>query len=226
MNKAYCQQMLDSFWTFLKKVVKNIEWPIIIGIWGFFTLVIIAIDKSYSFFFVGIFTVIGIFLTMLAAYNSYRQKSTALIDKYEEIFFGERMEKKRKSAARFLLGEGVEGSLDLEDVLDFFEAPLAQKINSGEIDGFQAYSYFYYWIRLYWQASQEYINNYRKEDELCAWGSLKGLYEKMSNYEKAEIKRDGGKEYKDDDLVLSPEKLQIYLRKEARQFNVKRKVNQ
>jgi hypothetical protein len=113
------------------------------------------------------------------------------------------------------LGEKSEGNGDLEDVLDFLEAPIAQKVISGEIDEFQAYSYFYHWIRLYWQAAQKYIEDYRK-DEPAAWGSLKVLYEIMSIYEKAETKADTGKQYNDDDLVLSSDKLKKYLREEAR----------
>lgn len=129
--------------------------------------------------------------------------------------FFERMEGKRKSAAQFLLGENQDGSGDLEDVLDFFEAPLARKVNSGEINPFEAYSYFYHWVNLYWQAAQKYIEVYR-QDEPAAWGSLKDLHQKLSDYEKAEIKRDTRKQASDDDLVLKPEKLEKYLRQEVR----------
>jgi hypothetical protein len=209
---------MKRLWPLLKRILINIEWPIIIGIWGFFTLVVTVADRKYSPVFIIIFTILGLFFTGLAAYNSYRHKSTALLDKYEERFF-ERMEAKRKSAAQFLLGEDVVGIgyLDLEDVLDFFQAPIAEKVKSGEIDGFQTYLYFFYWIRLYWQASQEYIENYRKDPhERCAWESIEGLYKKMSNYEKAERRRETGKACSDDDLVLSPEKLKEFLRKEAK----------
>jgi hypothetical protein len=63
-----------------------------------------------------------------------------LLDKYEERFF-EKMEGKRKHAAQFLLGENPDGAGDLEDVLDFLEAPLARKFNSGEINPFETYGY-------------------------------------------------------------------------------------
>jgi hypothetical protein len=201
-------------WSIWKRIVINIEWPIIIGIWGFFTLIIAVADKGYSSVFIIIFTILGLFFTGLAAYNSYRHKSTALLDKYEERFF-DKMEPKRKRAAQFLLNENPDGAGDLEDILDFFEAPIAQKVASGELDEFKTYSYFYHWVRLYWQAAQKYIEDYR-QDEPAAWGSLEGLYKKMSDFEKGEIKSDTGKVVTDNELILKPEKLEKYLRQEAK----------
>ncbi len=199
----------------VKRIITNIEWPIMIGIWAFFALIVTVKEKQYPSEFTILLTALAILLVLLTAYNSYRQKSTALLDKYEERFF-EKMEGKRKSAARFLLGEDDSGTgyLDLQDVLDFFEAPLARKLDSEEINGFQTYSYFYHWVRLYGQAAQEFIENYQKS-EPCAWGSLPSLYQKMSDYEKAEIRRDTGKRCSDEDLVLSAEKLRKYLMEEA-----------
>ncbi len=215
MNRDYHKHLItNQLWPILKRIIIHIEWPIIIGIWGFFTVIVVINDKEYPLIFIIFITILGIICTALAAYNSYRHKSTALLDKYEEIFCG-RMESKRKSAAQFLLGNNQDGSYDLEDVLNFFEAPLARKVNSGEIDPFEAYSYFYHWLKLYWQAAQKYIEDYRKY-EPAAWVSLKALYEELSNYEKAEIKRDSGKQCSNNDLVFKSDKLRIYLRQEAR----------
>ena len=47
-------------------------------------------------------------------------------------------------------------------------------------------------------------------------GSLVGLYKKMSNYEKEEIRRDTKKVCSDAEMILTSEKLKEYLRKEAR----------
>ena len=44
------------------------------------------------------------------------------------------MKSERESAARFLLAESSNGD-DLEDVLDYLESPIAEKVVSGAVDG-------------------------------------------------------------------------------------------
>jgi hypothetical protein len=208
----YMEAMFKALAT-LKRVFTNIEWPGFIGLWGFLTLAIMALSQGYSVYFVIILAAMGVGMAIIVAHNTFRNKSEVLIDKYEEKFF-EKLESKRKSAAQFLLGNNPQGSGELEDILDFLEAPLAQKVIGNYIDAREVYSYFYHWIRLYWQASQNYINDYRK-DEPGAWGSIGKLYEYVSVYEKKEIKKDTGKVCTDNDLILTPQKLKKYLKEEA-----------
>ena len=204
-------------WTIFKRTTQNIEWPTLIGLWGFITLAITLRSQGYPLYFVIGLAGIGIVVSFLAAYNSYRQKSTALLDKYEERFF-ERMKRERRLAAQYLLGKRKETD-ELEDVLDFFEAPIARKLLSGHLDSFEVYSYFFHLISLYLQAAQGFIEKYRRE-EPAAWGDLESLWNKMFAIEKAELKRDRHKRkiqwQIDQDLLLRPEKLKEYLEQEAR----------
>lgn len=198
----------------LKRIVQNVEWPSIIGLCGFFTLAIMALSQGYSLYLVIILATIGLSVSFLAAYNSFKHRSSALIDKYEEKFF-EKLEDKRKGAAKFLLGENLEGAGDLEYILDFLQAPLSQKVIDNYIDDKEVYNYFYHWIRLYWQASQEYIIDYRK-NEPTAWSSIELLYKQVSVYEKTKMEKITEKPCTNDDLILTQEKLEKYLKQEAR----------
>ena len=204
-------------WKLIKRTGQNFEWPSLIGLWAFCTLAIMSLDRNYPLYFVITLAAVGIFLTILAAHNTYRQKSNALIDKYEEKFF-ERMKQERKLAAQYLLGK-INESDGLEDILDFFEALIARRVITGEIDAFQIYSNFYHWIVLYLQAAKTFIEDYRK-DEPAAWSSLQTLYDRMIEYEKAEIIRDVRKSNDelilDKKLALTPHKMQKYLEQEAR----------
>lgn len=186
---ARAKSVIMQIWKATKRTFQHIEWPTLIGLWGFGLLATTSLAQGYPLIFVIVLATIGIFFSLLAAYNSYRQKSTILVDKYEEKFF-ERMKPERRLAAQYLLGKRKESG-ELEEILDFFEAPIAKKTISGEIAEDQVYSYFYHWIRLYWQAAQDYIKEYR-QDEPCAWGSLKILYDIISNLEKIERRKDTG----------------------------------
>ena len=81
-NRAKSHSMW--IWKVIKRTGQNFEWPSLIGLWGFFTLAIMSLAQGYPLYFVVTLAVIGIFFTLLAAHNSHRQKSTALVDKYEE----------------------------------------------------------------------------------------------------------------------------------------------
>ncbi len=118
----------------------------------------------------------------------------------------------------FLLGRNPDGFSDLEDVLDFFEALIAQKTVDNFLDDREVYSYFYHWIRLYWQASKEYVENYRREEPM-AWGTIQELHDIVTTFEKKEIKKDTGREPREDELFLSKDKMHKQLEKEARLTN-------
>ncbi len=174
---------------------------------GFGTLASV-LSKDYPIWFVLTIAAIGLFLVILATRNSYRNRSTELFDKYEERFFV-KMKQERKYAAKYLLGQN-DNSGDLEDVLDFFEAPIAEKVMSGELDAKQVWRYFYHWIKLYLQASNKYIDEYRK-DEPGAWESLDDLLHITSAIEKRETG------CSDKELLFSPQNLGKALQKEATQ---------
>lgn len=97
-----------------------------------------VLSQGYSLYFFIFLAALGLGVAILAAYNGFRQKTSALLDRYEENFF-ERMENKRKNAALFLLGQNPKGSGDLED-----EAPIAQKTIDHYLDDREVYSYFYH----------------------------------------------------------------------------------
>jgi len=171
---------------------------------GFITLGI-ALHKDYGTWISLAFAIVGLILALSAAHNAYIAKSTALVDKYDERFF-RNMKHERRSAALFLLGENSTSD-ELEDVLDFFETPIAKKVEECSIDAEQVYETFYHWIRLYYQASETFIGDYRK-DEPAAYTSLAGLYAETSKFEVNQIGT--GK-----NLRLAPERLTEYLRQEA-----------
>ncbi len=201
-----------------KRIYQNVEWPSIIGLAGFCTLAVMALSQGYSFYFFIFLAALGLGVAILAAHNGFRQKSSALLDRYEEKFF-ERMENKRKNAALFLLGQNPKGSGDLEDVLDFFEAPIAQKTIDHYLDDREVYSYFYHWIRLYWQAAKDYVERYR-EEEPEAWEDLETLYDIVTGFAERDIqegiKKGTRGERRENEIILSKEKLQRQLEQEAR----------
>jgi len=176
-----------------------------VGVFFGFVSLGVALLKDYGFWICLAVWITGFVLALFAAHNSYVSKSTALVDKYEEIFF-RKMNRERKSAALFLLGENSNGD-ELEDILDFFESPVAKKTAEGCIDVEQVYDTFYHWIRLYYQASKKFIEEYRKA-EPAAYTSLAGLYAVTSNCERKEAGADR-------DLCLPAEKLKEYLQQES-----------
>jgi len=168
-----------------------------------------------------VLVILGLGVAILAAYNGFRQKSFALLDRYEERFF-ERMGKKRKNAALFLLGQNPQGCADLEDILDFFQAPIAQKTIDQHLEDREVYSYFYHWIRLYWQAAKDYVDRYR-EDEPEAWQDLETLYHIVTDCAErdveAGIKKGTRRERREEEITLTEEKIRRQLEQEAEWTN-------
>jgi hypothetical protein len=196
----------------VRRLLQHIEWPATTILFGFVALAA-AMRKDVDFWFVALVALIGLALALLAAHNSYVQKSTALLDKYEETFF-RKMRAERKSAAQFLLGQSS-NSDELEDVLDFFEAPMAKKLERGCIDAEELYEIFYHVIRLYHQASKKFVDEYRGE-EPAAYTSLDRLYAELSKFEKRELETQFKRPYTEEELTLKAEKLKEYLQQEAR----------
>jgi hypothetical protein len=205
------KQMADTAFVALKGIYQHIDFNCVMSFIAFATLAT-ALSRDYPLWFALTMAGIGIGMAVLAAHNSYVQKSTALLDKYEERFFVG-MESKRNSAALFLLGEQPSAN-DLEDVLDYLESPIAAKTISGAMDPKQVYDVFYHWVRLYWQAGEPFINEYRKE-EPAAWRTLKALYERLASFEKRILEDELKRPVTDEDLLLSQETLKKYLLQEA-----------
>jgi hypothetical protein len=195
----------------VKRIVQHIDVAHVGVFFGFVSLGI-ALLKDYGFWVCLAVWIVGAVLALYAAHNSFISKSTAMVDKYEEVFFRQ-MRRERKSAALFLLGENRIAD-ELEDVLDFFESPIAKKISAGSIDAQQVYDTFYHWIRLYHQASHKFRQEYR-EAEPAAYTSIVALYAQTSQYEQKEIERELGRKCKLEDLLLNQEEMAKYLRQEA-----------
>jgi hypothetical protein len=168
----------------LKKVFKNFEWPGLAGMFGFLTLTFVSVTQGHEYFAVVIF-VLGVFFICIASYNSHRNKSIELLDRYEERFFI-KMKEERRLAAQYLLGQR-KGSAHFKYVIDFFDSPIASKVAKRQIDVKGVYEYFSHWIQLYWQAGHEDIEIYHKNDP-GAWPSLIKLYDSMVAMDKKELK--------------------------------------
>jgi hypothetical protein len=194
-----------------KRLFGHVEVAHVGVLFGFFTLGT-AMYKDFGVFISIMVAIVGLLLVYGAARNAYIAKSTALLDKYDERF-SEKMVRERKAAALFLLGENSDGD-ELEDVLDFFETPIARKVSDGSVDAEQIYETFYHWIRLYYQASLKFIEEYRKR-EPAAYSSLANLYAETAKYEQKEIEKKLGRKCKLEDLLLSEENMKMYLRQEA-----------
>jgi hypothetical protein len=203
----------------MKRWANHVEWHGVLIFFAFITLAINSI-KNHPYLAIAI-GIIGLLLFWASARSAYLYKSTTLLERYDERFF-ERMTAARKGAAQFLLGEkpdepdGPTGEDDLEDVLDFFESPLAEQVSKGVIDANDVYDKFYHWIRIYYQSpvTQQYLENYYKE-EPAAWGCLRDLYGALLTIEQHTVQKDKGS-CSLDDLQLTVEELTKYLKQETR----------
>jgi hypothetical protein len=205
-----------------KRIWYAVEWQGPTAFFAFCGLALALHREGYTLFPV-VFALIGFGLVWLAAVNTYHKQSVALMDKYDERFA--KMTDERKGAANFLLKRpsqdpnGPTGEEDLEDVLDFFEAPLATKLNDGAIGAEQVHDFFYHWIRMYFQASKGYIDDYRAEPgQKEAYKKLSDLYALTSEIELQGMREDAepNQTITVKDLILNQTQLTEYLESEAR----------
>ena len=70
----------------IQRTLQNVEWPTLIGLFGFLTLTYMSVTQRHPYFAAAIL-LIGVLFVVLAAYNSYRHKSIELVDRYERRFF-------------------------------------------------------------------------------------------------------------------------------------------
>jgi hypothetical protein len=201
----------------MKKLLNYIEWHAALILFAFTTLAMNWKGPLWASIVVGI---AGFALFLASCRSAFLYKSTALIDRYDERFFC-KMTKERRGAARMLLGQppespdGPTGEDDLEDVLDFFEAPLAASLKDGTVSARRIYDVFYDWVRSYYQSpvAQKFLQDYQNWQP-AAYTALRGLYGTLQEIERKEIISKTGK-CAASNLKLSPEDLEKCLRKEA-----------
>ncbi len=203
----------------MKKLLNHIEWHAALILFAFSTLAVNLYEKHPCLALA--IGVIGLLLFVASARSAFLYKSTALIDRYDERFFC-KMTKERRGAARFLLGEkpedvdGPAGEDDLEDVLDFFEAPLASSLKDGTVSARRLYDVFFDWARLYYESPKAatFIEDYQKWQP-SAYGGLRDFFGVLQQIEEKETISKRGK-CAIADLKLTPGQLEQCLRKEAR----------
>ncbi len=204
-----------------KRIFYAVEWQ---GPTAFFAFcgLALALHRDGQILLPVVFALIGLGLVCLAAVNTYHKQSVALMDKYDERFA--KLTDERKGAANYLLkrqpkdSNGPTGNEDLEDVLDFFEAPIAAKLNDGAISAEQVHDFFYHWIRMYFEASAKYISDYRAQPgQKEAYKKLGDLYALTSEIELKGMREDEPeKTFTIKDTILNPSKLTEYLESETR----------
>ncbi len=195
------------------RAIKNIFGPETIAFFAFISVAVMTAIQGHPYIALSVVS-IGVIIIIVAAYNSYKHRSTDLIDKYEDRFFV-RMKAERKYAAKYLIGEH-QYSDELEFVLDYLEAPIAEKMLTKIIMENQVFEYFRHWIIMYYLASKDFIENYQNHHDAGSWTHLKPLYDKMIELKKKEFKKKFGKEATDEDVIPNKEQLKSYLQQEAR----------
>jgi hypothetical protein len=105
-----------------------------------------------------------------------------LMDKFDSDEFQE----KRKRAAHDCLNhlEEKNPGVAIEDILDFFD-DVAFLVTKGALDAEMMWHPFYHWLRMYYQASEQYIIN-RTKTESAVWNYMRSIYPRLSEIEKAE----------------------------------------
>jgi hypothetical protein len=155
---------------------------------------------------------IGAVIAIAGSRTSYLNRSTALTDKYDDQF-NHGLIRQRRSAALYLLGKNPSCD-ELEDVLDFFEYPLGQKLAEGMLDSKQLFDLFHHWVRLYYEAAIEFIKRYR-ENEPVAYVNLLSLYDRLNRHELKERKEIEGGNPTLEDIRLTTDEIKKYLQREA-----------
>jgi hypothetical protein len=127
------------------------------------------------------------------AWVEYRRRThdPTWILKYQEMFDG--LKEGRCAAASTLIEhKGHLGDLDgkrdvlgnIDDVLDFFDdVGFYQK--GGQISPESAHHHFYHWLRMYWQASRDYVEAWQRK-ESARWNHVGELFEITSEVEMRE----------------------------------------
>jgi hypothetical protein len=119
----------------------------------------------------------------IAAIKSSLQATTLfeLMDKFDSREF----QGKLKNAAKACLAhlDTTDPGVAVEDVLDFFD-DVAFLVNKGALDEEMMWHTFYHWVRVYYQASEQYIIN-RQKREPAVWSAFSQIYPRLNALEQA-----------------------------------------
>jgi len=129
--------------------------------------------------------------------------SAELALKLDDRFNSDEFRRSRSIAARALLRQ--DGMNDAEDVLDFFES-VGLFMKSGALNEEVAYSFFFHWINLYWNAAQGHIQAKKRENN-AAWQDLEYAYKRVVALERKKDKASA-------DLALLADRTKRYLEDE------------
>jgi hypothetical protein len=142
-------------------------------------------------------TVVTVFVTVYRLKVTLQTESLLkLIEKFDSETFGE----KRIAATKACLSglESKDPGDDVDDLLDFFE-DVAFLVKIGALRKTMMHHAFYHWVRLYFQASEKYIIDY-KTARPTVWANLRWIYPQLNALENSKIP--GTHKEKDDDEML------------------------
>jgi hypothetical protein len=104
-----------------------------------------------------------------------------LLDRFDSVSFREI----RKNAATACISQSKDAArAAVDDVLDFFD-DAAFLVKKGALDEEMMWHGFYHWIRLYLQAAEKYIAEYR-QNEPAVWKDLFRIHPRLDALEKQE----------------------------------------
>lgn len=162
---------------------------------------------------------VGILLMILRNYLEYQR---VIYDPHWALNFQDRFDAMnqgvRPRAAATLrdrkadLGDITNPALaTIDDVLDFFE-DIGLYQRADYISPELAHHHFFHWVRGYWQASEPYMQAWRKK-EPARWNHVEELFETICDIE---LKQHGGKR---EQLMLSDSELGEFLLQEIGEVN-------
>lgn len=158
----------------------------------------------------GIVAFVVLILLCLRAYFEYERRTydPDLASKFNERFDSERLRSERAAAANYILtnkgilGHDADFPNELNRILDFFDE-VGYYVHGHQISPEVAHQYFYYWLRGFYQAAQDYIGR-KHTTEKTTWEYVSELFELTSEIEE---KKSKGRQIK----TLSAEALTAFL---------------
>ena len=142
--------------------------------------------------------------TLKEQMNAYRLAlSVDVVLKFDVQFNEPNFKAVRSRAAKALLSKSNEG--DADDVFDFFDT-IGLFVKLGALSNELAYSVFFHWINLYWEAGKKYIAAKQTETS-TVWRNLRMICEGVREIEK---ERDPNSE----DLKMPESRLREQLKEE------------
>lgn len=153
---------------------------------------------------IAVITALAALITAIASYvQAYRLKIALQVEtlsKLVERFEGESYQKKRNLATLSCLNhiKNRKPEDEIEDILDFFDE-VAFLVRLNALTAEMAWHEFYHWIKLYYQAAQEYIKE-RREKEPAVWEDLYKLYPELDCIEEKKYPKSYKKKLEEKEL--------------------------